>query len=127
MTVSLLHSPAHPSLRPFAKCLAALPNLCYLRIVACDYTADALTSEFQKRSYPQVMSVILPGTAHPLLLALPGLLEIIGKSGADDSIPMTAAKHCHKVEGIVGVPPWTRATAEGAFASGFLCPFVVGF
>lgn len=89
-----------------------MPNLCYLRIVACDYDRNVLTSEFEKRAYPQIMSVILPAEAHPLLLALPGLLEIIAKSGPDDAIPRTAAKHCHKVEGIIGIPPWTKETAE---------------
>ena len=64
-------------LHTFAKCLAALPNLRCLRILQCSITVNELQVMSSQRQYPQVLALVLPANAYPLLQAFPQLTELV--------------------------------------------------
>ena len=64
-------------LQPFAKCLASLPNLRCLRILHCSMTAKELQAAFRRQRYLQVLTLVIPADAWPLLQAFPQITELV--------------------------------------------------
>lgn len=100
VTVSLLHSPAHYTLKQFARCLESLPNLHTLQILSCSYSDKPLETEFKNKTYPTVKTVVLPPIAHPIVSSCFAVdkVYVCRGPGSYSKLALAVAANCPYVE-----------------------------
>lgn len=114
MSISLAQWNAHPTLRVFALCLAALPNLNTLHILSCDFTKEDIREEFKKRRFPEIRTIVVPSLACPILQACPKarIVSFVEAGQCSDCLGYLM-RSCTKVEELNGIMLNDFSIAEG--------------
>lgn len=104
VNVSLTRCSPGTVLPAFVECLEKLPNLETLQILrAHSQMSSMITDYFQRHTFPQIRTVIVPEQGHEILRCCPNARKVICNYGDGSKIITGLAKCCKNIEVVEGI------------------------
>ena len=120
MTVGLTRHSPETIFPAFAEGLSHLPNLHTLYICHASRNSTALLRNVVKgKSYPQIRTIVLPTSVHPVLRACPNIVDVGCNQGEGKKLFNAMTKQCKHVEVIEGILFDSGPMINGGFIARF--------